>query len=80
MIQLWTKLKQAGDQTLIFTNFVDFDEKYGHRRNVAGYASALEYFDSRLPELEALLQPGDLIIVAADHGCDPTWKGTDHTQ
>ena len=74
------ELKQAGDQTLIFTNFVDFDEKYGHRRNVAGYAAALEYFDSRLPEFEKLLQPGDLVIVAADHGCDPTWQGTDHTR
>ena len=51
-----------------------------HRRDVAGYAWALEYFDKRLPELEALLQPGDLIIVAADHGCDPTWEGTDHTR
>ena len=74
------ELKDAGDRTIVFTNFVDFDEKYGHRRDVAGYASALEYFDSRLPELEALLQPGDLIVVAADHGCDPTWVGTDHTR
>ncbi len=74
------ELKEAGDQTLVFTNFVDFDEKYGHRRNVAGYAWALEYFDKRIPEIEALLQPGDLVVVAADHGCDPTWEGTDHTR
>ena len=74
------ELNEAKTQTLIFTNFVDFDEKYGHRRDVAGYASALEYFDSRLPELEVLLQPGDLVVIAADHGCDPTWEGTDHTR
>ena len=72
--------KNASDQTLIFTNFVDFDAEYGHRRNVPGYAAGLEYFDTRIPDLEALLQPGDLVVVAADHGCDPTWKGTDHTR
>jgi len=78
-----TSLKEfeaAGDQTLVFTNFVDFDAEYGHRRNVMGYAAALEYFDRRLPELEKLLQPGDVVVVAADHGCDPSWVGTDHTR
>ncbi|MBB3998434.1 phosphopentomutase [Aureimonas pseudogalii] len=68
----------AGD--LVFANFVDFDMLYGHRRDVPGYAAALEAFDRRLPELIAALRPGDLAIVTADHGCDPTWKGTDHTR
>lgn len=74
------ELKIAQNNTLIFTNFVDFDTIYGHRRDVTGYAWALEYIDSRLPELEKMLQPGDLVVIAADHGCDPTWKGTDHTR
>lgn len=69
---------KAGD--LVFTNFVDFDMLYGHRRDVPGYAAALEAFDRRLPEIEARLKPGDLVILTADHGCDPTWKGTDHTR
>jgi len=74
------EIKTAPDRSLIFTNFVDFDMLYGHRRDVSGYANALEVFDSRLPELKALLQPGDVVIVTADHGCDPTFKGTDHTR
>ncbi|MFY7697860.1 MAG: phosphopentomutase [Legionella sp.] len=73
-------LKTAKSGSLIFTNFVDFDSSYGHRRDVAGYAHALELFDARLPELEALLQPGDLVVIAADHGCDPTFSGSDHTR
>jgi phosphopentomutase len=68
------------DNQLIFTNFVDFDSAYGHRRDVAGYASALEYFDQRLPELLAKMNAGDVLIITADHGCDPTWPGTDHTR
>ena len=64
----------------MFTNFVDFDMLYGHRRDVDGYAAALEYFDGRLPELEAKLGDGDVLILTADHGCDPTWQGTDHTR
>lgn len=72
--------KTCPDQGLVFTNFVDFDSKYGHRRNVQGYADALKAFDERLPEIEALLQPGDLMLLTADHGCDPTWQGTDHTR
>ncbi|MBV7314932.1 phosphopentomutase [Shewanella sp. NIFS-20-20] len=75
-----TQIKQAGDRTIIFTNFVDFDSHYGHRRDVAGYARALEYFDGRLPELLALLDDEDLLVLTADHGCDPTWKGSDHTR
>jgi phosphopentomutase len=70
----------APDRSIVFTNFVDFDMLYGHRRDVDGYAEALEYFDRRLPELMALLGDGDLVIICADHGCDPTWKGTDHTR
>ncbi|PZN34016.1 MAG: phosphopentomutase [Proteobacteria bacterium] len=65
---------------LLCANFVDFDTLHGHRRDPAGYAAALEAFDARLPELEALLRPGDLVILTGDHGCDPTWRGTDHTR
>nr|WP_086940973.1 phosphopentomutase [Thaumasiovibrio occultus] len=75
-----TQMDEAGDSTIIFTNFVDFDSAYGHRRDVAGYAAALEYFDSRLPELMDKMQEGDVLILTADHGCDPTWPGTDHTR
>ena len=73
-------LDTASDKSIVFTNFVDFDMLYGHRRDVEGYAAALEYFDARLPELEARLQPGDLLVLTADHGCDPTWEGSDHTR
>ncbi|HEY3777187.1 MAG TPA: phosphopentomutase [Rhizomicrobium sp.] len=69
----------SGD-ALVFANFNDFDTLYGHRRDVAGYAAALEAFDARLPEFASLLRPGDLALVTADHGCDPTWSGTDHTR
>lgn len=65
---------------LIFTNFVDFDSSYGHRRDVAGYAASLEQFDARLPELMARLNDDDLVLISADHGCDPTWPGSDHTR
>jgi len=72
--------KVAPDKSLLFVNLVDFDMLYGHRRDVLGYAKALEDFDARLPEFESLLRPGDLAIVTADHGCDPTWPGSDHTR
>ena len=72
--------QSATDKTLVITNFVDFDSAWGHRRDVAGYAAGLEYFDSRLPELTAQLTPGDLLVITADHGCDPTWPGSDHTR
>ena len=65
---------------IIFTNLVDFDAKYGHRRNVIGYKNALEEFDRRVPEILACLRANDLIIFAADHGNDPTHIGTDHTR
>jgi phosphopentomutase len=74
------RLDRLGEGDLLFANFVDFDTLHGHRRDVPGYAAALEAFDRRLPELEARLRPGDLSIITADHGCDPTWKGTDHTR
>ena len=73
-------LTEADDQTIIFTNFVNFDADFGHRRNVSGYASALEYFDTRLPEMILSLEDGDLLVLTADHGCDPTWEGSDHTR
>jgi phosphopentomutase len=73
-------MDDAQDGDLVFTNFVDFDMLYGHRRDVPGYAAALEIFDRRLPEALAKLRPGDLLILTADHGCDPTYKGTDHTR
>ncbi len=73
-------VKSAEDRSLVFTNFVDFDSHYGHRRDTIGYALALEEFDRRLPELHSLLQAGDLVLITADHGCDPTWVGTDHTR
>jgi phosphopentomutase len=73
-------MKDAGDGDLVFANFVDFDTLYGHRRDIAGYAAALEAFDRRLPEAIDQLKPGDLLILTADHGCDPSWSGTDHTR
>jgi len=73
-------LDAADDNSLVFTNFVDFDMLYGHRRDVPGYAAALEAFDARLPEIKARLKSGDLAVITADHGCDPTWAGTDHTR
>ncbi len=65
---------------LCFVNLVDFDMLYGHRRNVEGYAKALLDFDKELPELYKMLNNGDMLIITADHGCDPTHKGTDHTR
>ena len=73
-------LSGLGDGGLEFVNFVDFDTEYGHRRDVPGYASALEAFDGRLPELMGRLKSDDLLVITADHGCDPTWHGSDHTR
>ncbi|MGH9874713.1 MAG: phosphopentomutase [Pyrinomonadaceae bacterium] len=72
-------LKQA-THGLIFSNLVDFDMLYGHRRDTEGYAKALEHFDSSLPHIEAAMGEGDLMIITADHGNDPTFPGTDHTR
>ncbi|AYH46807.1 phosphopentomutase [Dickeya fangzhongdai] len=74
------EMEQAGDDTIVFTNFVDFDSSYGHRRDVPGYAAALELFDRRLPEMLARVTGDDILILTADHGCDPSWPGTDHTR
>ncbi len=71
---------QAEPGSLTFANFVEFDSLYGHRRDVAGYAAALEWFDGVAGALMARLRPGDLAIFTADHGNDPTWHGTDHTR
>jgi phosphopentomutase len=73
-------MKEAIDGDFVFANFVDFDSEFGHRRDPAGYAAALEAFDCRVPEALALLAPGDLFVLTADHGNDPTWRGTDHTR
>lgn len=66
--------------TYIMTNLVDFDMNFGHRRDVLGYKEALEYFDTRLPELISSLNENDVLLFTADHGCDPTWSGSDHTR
>ena len=73
-------METAPAGSLIFSNFVDFDSSFGHRRNIPGYANALEQFDARLPELERMLKPDDLVVIVADHGCDPTFPGSDHTR
>jgi phosphopentomutase len=73
-------MQSASERSIIFSNFVDFDSLYGHRRDLPGYAAALEYFDKRLPELIEQLEDDDLLIISADHGCDPSWPGTDHTR
>ncbi len=72
--------KKAPAGSMVFTNFVDFDSVYGHRRDIPGDAHSREEFDARLPELNALLRSDDLIVIAADHGCDPTFDGSDHTR
>ncbi|WP_284443164.1 phosphopentomutase [Buchnera aphidicola] len=74
------EMRIAVNNTIIFTNLVDFDSSWGHRRDVSGYAKGLEFFDYRLSEIINLVQKNDLLILTADHGCDPTWKGTDHTR
>ena len=72
--------RTAEPGSLTFANFVEFDSLYGHRRDIAGYARALEWFDARVGEFLPLLQPDDIAIFTADHGNDPTWRGTDHTR
>ncbi|MBQ4609885.1 MAG: phosphopentomutase, partial [Clostridia bacterium] len=65
---------------LLFVNLVDFDMVYGHRRDVRGYAQALETFDRQIPQIKALMGEEDILILTADHGCDPCHTGTDHTR
>lgn len=71
---------QQNTRGLIFSNLVDFDMLYGHRRDTEGYARALEHFDASLPQIEAAMRDGDLMVITADHGNDPTFPGTDHTR
>ena len=73
-------LRGLADGGFIFANLVDFDSEAGHRRDVPLYARLLEQFDARLPDIHAALRPGDLCVITADHGNDPTWRGTDHTR
>jgi len=80
MQHLKDQFAQAADGSFVFANFVEFDSLYGHRRDVAGYARALEWFDRALASLLAAMKPDDLLILTADHGNDPTWPGTDHTR
>ena len=72
--------RDTEDGSLTFANFVEFDSLFGHRRDVSGYASALEWFDAGLPRVFEHLREGDLMLFTADHGNDPTWVGTDHTR
>lgn len=78
--QAGNESSSVGDRTMIMTNFVDFDSVYGHRRDIPGYAAALEEFDAKLPTLIAQLSDDDLLILTSDHGCDPSWHGTEHTR
>ena len=74
------KALEEKSRGLIFSNLVDFDMLYGHRRDTEGYAKALEHFDSRLPEIEAAMKVDDVMMITADHGNDPTFRGSDHTR
>lgn len=73
-------VRDARDGSLTFANFVEFDSLYGHRRDVSGYARALEWFDVEIGKIIAQLRTGDMLVLTADHGNDPTWVGTDHTR
>jgi len=73
-------IARSVESGFVFVNLNDFDTKFGHRRDVRGYAAALERLDRHLPAFEALLRPGDVAIFTADHGCDPTAPGSDHTR
>ncbi len=73
-------IDEAEEGSLTFANFVEFDSLYGHRRDVSGYARALEWFDAALARVLPKLREGDLLLITADHGNDPTWTGTDHTR
>jgi phosphopentomutase len=77
---LMGKVANAEEGSLTFANFVEFDSLYGHRRDISGYARALEWFDVGLGQLLARLREGDMLVLTADHGNDPSWPGTDHTR
>ena len=80
MDHLTDQVRSACDGSFVFANFVEFDSLYGHRRDVSGYARALEWFDERVGQIMEDMRQDDLMIFTADHGNDPTWSGTDHTR
>ena len=80
MIALHDHIATAPDNSFTFANFVEFDSLYGHRRDVSGYARALEWFDREIGVAVENLRDDDILIITADHGNDPTWHGTDHTR
>ena len=80
MVHLSDLVRDAPDGSLTFANFVEFDSIYGHRRDVSGYARALEWFDREIGAVIAQMRDGDIMVLTADHGNDPTWIGTDHTR
>ena len=80
MGHLLEQARSAPDGAFVFANFVEFDSHYGHRRDVSGYARALEWFDAALTPVLAALKPDDMMVLTADHGNDPSWHGTDHTR
>ncbi len=80
MAETLRHMDRLAEGGFLMTNFVEFDTEYGHRRDILGYGRALERFDAMLPSALAKLRPDDLLIITADHGNDPTWKGTDHTR
>lgn len=79
-VDVTVRLMKEKSHGLIFTNLVEFDSSWGHRRDAAGYGKGLEDFDARLPEIIGAMNDDDILIINADHGCDPTFKGTDHTR
>ncbi|WP_343192562.1 phosphopentomutase [Buchnera aphidicola (Taiwanaphis decaspermi)] len=79
-LQTLKYIKKSSNNSIVFTNFVDFDSLWGHRRDVYGYAKGLELFDSMIPKMIKILKSKDLLIFLSDHGCDPTWYGTNHTR
>ena len=80
MVHLADEMQQAPEGSFIFANFVEFDTVFGHRRDAEGYARALEWFDAQIGPILTQSRPDDLVIFTADHGNDPTWRGTDHTR
>ncbi|MEL7100356.1 MAG: phosphopentomutase [Pseudomonadota bacterium] len=80
MDTLAERVAHAAEGSLTFANFVEFDSLYGHRRDVEGYARHLEWFDAAIGPVLDTLRPGDMLVLTADHGNDPTWVGTDHTR
>jgi phosphopentomutase len=80
MVHLSDLVDEAEEGSLSFANFVEFDSLYGHRRDISGYARALEWFDREIGAILPKLRPDDMLVLTADHGNDPSWIGTDHTR